>query len=137
MSKEEIKTRDHLRWQGTYKGIDFQFCKWKPDYYKTKLEYDTGYKWNYYIFVKPRRLKTTKYKDYPKRVDYYKMYPDVEMHGGITYWSRSKTSSLREVDEIGCDYSHSWDDGCAYDEKDMLMDIKKTIDTLPADLFFN
>ena len=132
----EIKLSDHQRWQGNYKGIDYQIVKWKPGYYQTNPEYDDGYKWNYYIFVKPRKLKTRVLGELGKIVDDYKMYPDVEMHGGITYWARKKTSRLIEVDELGCDYSHSWDDGVTYDVDDLLKDIKHTIDTLPADLFF-
>lgn len=134
----EIKVSDHQRWQGTYKGISFQVCKWRPDYVAERPDLDRGYNWNYYIFVKPRKLKTYQLIDKKtKRVDYYKMYSDVEMHGGITYWSRHKTSTLQEVDEIGCDYGHSWDEGIEYDLDSVLSDVKSTIDNLPSDLLFN
>lgn len=136
---EEIRPvlNDWQKWKGLYKGINFEICKWKPDYYRDKPEYDKGYIWNYYIFVKPRELQTVKYKDFPERIDYNAMYPDIDMHGGITYFSRHKTSGLHEVDELGCDYQHSWDEGIEYILEDLIQDAKNTIDKLPEDLFFN
>lgn len=142
---EEIKLDDHQRWQGKYKGIAFQVCKWKRDFSAPELkQYDKGYTWNFYIYIKPRKIKYARgWKEGTKRVDYYKMYPDVEMHGGITYWAREKSSSLDECDVLGCDYAHLWD--YEYKGSDklrenkvewILKDIKETIDSLPKDLFF-
>ena len=142
---EEIKVSNSKRWQGRYKNINFTIHKWKPDYYETKPEYDEGWIWNFYIFVKPRRLKTYSFKDYKdreqKRIDYNKMYPDVELHGGITYMSRHKESGMTETDELGCDYNHIWDMdemGHNYERSldELLKDVKNSIDTLPEDLFF-
>jgi len=143
--KEIAKLRDRQEWQGEYKGVNFDIVKWKPDY--SKPEYDEGYKWNYYIYVNPRKLRTSKgFRKDTRNVNYWKMYPDVEMHGDVTYWARVKGSTLREVDKLGCDYCHIWDyegdgfyDSCKlkeYSKEDIMRDIEKTIDKLPKDLFF-
>lgn len=138
---EEIKLDDHQRWQGSYNGINFQIAKWKRTFKDSNL--DEGYHWNYYIFINPRSKITYQYKNEISNVDYVKMYPDVNMHYGITYWSRHTNSyGMREVDEIGCDYGHYGDmNECTgkyidKDVKEIMQDVKKTIDTLPKDLFF-
>ena len=132
----EIKFDDHQEWHGKYNGIPFEIVKWKRD------GDTTGYHWNFYLFVKPRKLKTAKgFREGTRRVDYSKMYDDVEMHGGITYWSRHRSSSMAEADKIGCDYAHSWDmdEACRrFLERNVEMvmdDVKKSIDVLPKDLF--
>lgn len=143
--EEEPVLKDQVRWYGTYKGLNFEIAKWKNTFTEETKQYDRGYTWNYYIYVKPRKIKTYKgYRD-ERRVDYYKMYSDVEMHGGITYWSRTKSScGLREVDTIGCDYAHLWDTEFGepfgkHKENShewIMRDVKDTIDKLPKDLFF-
>lgn len=135
--EEKLKINDHQEWHGRHKGISFRIVKWKGN---LPPEYDMGYHWNYYIFVKPRRLKTYKGITDARRVDYSKMYADVWMAGGITYWGRYKSSSLFEADEIGCDYGHIWDmeeGGRRFRERDVeeiKRDVIKTIDELPEDL---
>ena len=130
--------KGNQRWIGIYKSIKFEIVKWNNDYTPETEQFNTGYKWCAYIFVKPRRIKVSN-----GRIDYYKMYSDVEMHGGITYWHRVQNSTKDIVDCIGCDYCHSWDYKDSYDhklidrdEEEILFDIKKTIDCLPEDLFF-
>lgn len=138
--EKEIIFDDHQDWHGTYKGIRFKISKWKRP---SLPEHDMGYTWNFYLFVKPRKLKTAKgFKEGERRVDYSKMYDDVEMHCGITYWQRHRTSSMHEADEIGCDYAHYWDmneDENSFKERnveEVAQDVKRAIDTLPKDLFF-
>jgi hypothetical protein len=149
--KEEIKLKDHTIWEGNYKNVAFKIVKWNREYTPETEKYNNGYHWNYYIFVKPRKLVmtrklTTKEKYiYEPRVDYYKMYPDVEMHGGLTFWNghmHSRTGK-REVDEIGCDYGHLWDyeyEGSnkfkTHTVEEIMEDVKNTIDNLPEDLKF-
>jgi hypothetical protein len=149
---KEIKLDDHQMWQGKYKGIFFRIHKWNREYTEETKQYDNGYHWNYYIFVKPRKLIMTRKwttkegRVFEPRVDYTKMYFDVEMHGGITYWNGHMSSSKgkRDVDEIGCDYGHLWDyeyEGSdkfkKYTVEEIMRDVKDTIDILPKDLLFN
>jgi hypothetical protein len=95
INHESIELSDHQRWQGTYKGISYQIAKWKPPYYKNNPEYDTGYKWNYYIFVKPRKLVTYELASLGKTANYNKMYHDVEMPGGYYILDKGKNIPLK------------------------------------------
>lgn len=132
---ETIAFSDHEQWQGQYRGVAFEVCRWNHG----SADGDT---WNYYIIVKPRRLRRHgKGKD--MRVDYYKMYSDVDMHGGITYWCRTVGSwGNHTADKIGCDYAHLWDmdeytgKRIPRTKEGILHDVKATIDKLPTDLFF-
>lgn len=148
MENEEIKLNDHTQWQGEYKGVRFEIVKWKRE---APPEFDMGYTWNYYLIVKPRKIIMGKPLDFGGKkevkevyVDYYKMYRDVEMHGGITYWARIINSrNKEEVDRIGCDYAHAWDceEGSLMKHKEnkvewVMRDVKESIDKLPSDLFF-
>lgn len=150
--EEKPKIKDHTVWEGIYKGICFKIVKWNREYTPETERFNEGYKWNYYIFIKPRKLVMTRKlttKDgnvYEPRVDYYKMYPDVEMHCGLTFWNghMGSRTGKREVDEIGCDYSHLWDYEYEGSSKlktrtveEIIEDVKETIDKLPKDLFFN
>ena len=144
--EEKPELKDQVRWYGTYKGISFEIAKWKHKYTEKTKHFDRGYTWNYYVYVKSRKLKTTKgFDGKGKRVDYYKMYPDVEMHGGITYWARTTSScDLSTVDTLGCDYAHLWDmenEGFSDHFRErthegIMRDVMETIDNLPSDLFF-
>ena len=145
MNEEKPTLKDQTRWYGTYKGINFEIAKWKGHFTEETKKYDRGYTWNYYVYVKPRTLVTVAgFTEGTKRADYYAMYPDVEMHGGLTHWSRTIDSfGLHEVDTLGCDYAHLWDyeyEGSdklrEYTHEYILRDVKKTIDSLPEDLFF-
>lgn len=150
--KEQIKLSDHKIWSGEYKGIRFSIHQWNREFTPETEQFNHGYHWNYYIYVKARKMimtkkftvKATKTVIEPM-VDYSKMYSDVSMHGGITFWNGHVQSrnGKREIDEIGCDYSHCFD----YEESnfnklkiytvdEILVEVKETIDTLPKDLFF-
>lgn len=138
-NSKEIKLSDHVMWQGEYNGISFQIHKWNREYAPETEYLNSGDKWNFYIFVKAREIIL-----YDERVDYSAMYPDVEMNGGITYWQGciSSHNGKRNIDKIGCDYSHSWDyqdEGRGHKLKtrtveEIMRDVKRTIDELPSDL---
>ena len=145
MKEEKPTLKDQTRWYGTYKGINFEIAKWKGHFTEETKKYDRGYTWNYYIYVKPRTLVTVDgFTEGTKRADYYAMYPDVEMHGGLTFWSRTIDSwGLHEVDTLGCDYAHLWDyehessdrlRECTHEY--ILRDVKNAIDSFPKDLVF-
>lgn len=71
------------------------------------------------------------------------MYFDVEMPGGVTFFSEVITSELTKLHKLGCDYAHSWnyEDGGEKLQQNkvdwVLKDAQATIDALPIDLFFN
>jgi len=53
----------------------------------------------------------------------------VELHGGITYYSKhGHTPGLRCV-ELGCDYQHLYDEGQSYDERDLARDAVRAIES--------
>jgi hypothetical protein len=127
---KNLEIKDHQEWHGTYKNVPFRIVKWR---YSQSMDY----RWNYYLFVKPRKIRTQKsYRGVGRQVDYYKMYSDVELQGGITYWGKHIGSQLEESHEVGCDYGHIWNDR-EYSLEDIKRDVKNSIDTLPKDLFFN
>ena len=131
----EIKVNDHKERHGNYKGISFEIVKWQNE------GSVMGYTWNFYLIVKPRRMKTAEgFREGERRVDYLAMYGDVQMHGEITFWQEIMTSRKKKVHKIGCEYAHSFD--MEYNSmklmertlKNVLNDVKEAIDKLPEDL---
>ena len=74
------------------------------------------YKWLIYIYLFP---KHPMFSIFDKATSLSNCYadniPELEMHGGITYFSKINTDGALSI-KIGCDYCHYMDD--AFDTKD-------------------
>ena len=123
-------------WHDRYRGISWNIRKWQTS---------TGeVKWNYYIYLNIEKI--------PEEYDpesfwlecseeggygYYKhpIIPIIEMHYGVTYYKKHLSDSfkygkeLRSI-QIGCDYSHAWDDGESYNEQGILVEVINTINNV-------
>lgn len=128
------------RWWDTYRKINFEIMKWTYDY-------ESGYIWNYYIYLKSNILteesfdkiwlpaipyKTFKTSPINYRYEYDKsILNHGDFYGGITFYEKSILSDYDiKLVKVGCDYNHLWDIGFSYSENYLMADAKKTIDKL-------
>ena len=134
---EELGAKKKNVWQGNYKGIGYEVCNWQCGGETV---------WNYYIYLNLSKLKPEVSKQVwlkitksPYGSGYYSPYnseilKNIEMHGGITYYSKYHTNVGSRGIKVGCDFSHL-DDHYTEDDLDtILLDLKKCIDTLPEEL---
>ena len=128
----ETKDLSHLdTWTGMYNGIFLKIVKHITKYYNKD-------RWCYYISWNKDRLnpevfnilidgviETRFYYCTYEKSPLYNLY----WHGGATYGKLIRNEEgIIHVIEIGCDYSHLWDEGCVYTLDELLHDAKKTID---------
>lgn len=134
--------RPQRTWQGQHRGISFKIVSWGKSRDET-YGFPSG-NWNYYVYIpesKSPRFEEIWLADEEKQWggsgtkyishDYYaSILGSVEMHGGITFYSKHGHTPGHRCVEIGCDYQHLWDEGKYYDENDLLADAMTTIDDL-------
>lgn len=136
------KLRPQLATQGTYRGVPFKIVNWKFETAEFNEMTPTG-QWNYYVFLHEKNcvnfaalwledklVQVT--PESPVRVtnDYYvDPLSSIEIHGGITWYEKHGYVEGHRCVEIGCDYSHVFDDGQHYDWDSILNDVMETIDS--------
>jgi len=57
---------------------------------------------------------------------------DLDWHGGITWYGKQTGSGGNRTVEIGCDFSHYWDEGRSYTFEAVIREAKNTADKLHA-----
>jgi len=135
----ELKENNIKKWTGIYKGVAFEINNWKtpPNIYDIE---EKDY-WTYYLYLYLDRIPK---EDNPHsywlsgrkvyNLIYYNFHKhdvmnDLDWHGGLTWYSKEKGfDGSGKVIKIGCDYSHSWDEGRFYDLEDVKSDCKNTIE---------
>lgn len=130
-----VSLREQKVWRGTHRGVPFKVMLWGYD--DTSLD-----KWNYYLYLLERNCinfdklwlpgEVVQFTECsPKRVtyDYYSVFGEVEMHGGITYYEKHGELVNRYV-EIGCDFAHLYDDEAGWDLESVVADMQVAIDSL-------
>lgn len=126
-------------WTGSHKNITYEINKF-PSYAGSGHEWN----WTYYLFI-PLQMVPDELQDKfdlpPKKVgieggssrisyDYMSsVFYDLDWHGGVTWYSKHGVDNPRVI-QIGCDYSHLWDEGMGYNEEGVERDAKNTIDML-------
>ena len=81
------------------------------------------------LWLKPKKMRFSEECPWCNQYDYFDVFANVEMHGGITYYAKIGEGEERCV-KIGCDFMHLYDTECDWDVTDMVFDIKKAIDSL-------
>lgn len=130
--------------QVVYREIPIEIKNWRhgesgTDYFKT--EFPSG-SWNYYVTIResrcvdfsklwlPDELKTFFGGRQYVSHDYLAQLPNIEMHGGITYYEKhGHTAGFRAI-TIGCDYGHLHDVRQEYRYEDVLADAVRTVDSI-------
>lgn len=127
-------------WQGRYKGIPYEVRQWEMAH--------VGVIWNYYIYIDLSELDSevarklwlrAKKSRYGGECKYYSpnscdLLDDVEMHGGITYYSKLYGGNDNKMIKLGCDFSHLGDNYTKDDLDAITADIRNCIDNLPKHL---
>lgn len=140
-------------WWGDYRGIRYIVRSlirkpWPQQVFHEDYVHADGFvrEWTHYIalhenqvpeehrsrFFLPHRIEQltpggSKYVLY----DYSdSAFAHLEWHGGITYYGIECDIPGHRAVRAGCDYQHSWDDGCIYDLEDVEREAKRTIDSL-------
>lgn len=135
----ELKENKIKKWTGTYKGVDFEINNWQiPPNIIIPNGKDC---WTYYLYLYIDRIPEEnnpnsywlKGRKDGNRVyyDYYKhdVMTDLDWHGGITWYSKEHGfDGSEKIIKIGCDYSHSWDEGQYYNLNIVKFDCKRTIE---------
>lgn len=151
MSKRDV-------WTGRHRGVAYEVsCHYRTGESRIVLNEWSGFEvrtnepkrqcWAHYIylhegmipaekrpaFFAPLRddaMRSTGFRFY----DYYKSaLADLEWHGGITFYDilHADQPGCRTI-KAGCDYQHSWDDGCRYTAEVVEREASATIDSLHA-----
>lgn len=136
MSNEmDLKHRD--AWKGDHRSIRYEIVRWVPSA-------DREPTWNYYLYVPMAQVPADKHDLFnlpPEpptkngRITYdYMSAPvvsDLDWHGGITFYDKhGGIDGQPLVIQIGCDYSHLWDEGQRYDERYVQRDAIASIEKL-------
>lgn len=138
----------NTRWVVPYKdvSIELSFHGYRPPEEREYRGYGHG-TWCYYISLNELMFNAMDWKQlrfFPRfddrmsfeTYDYY-AFPDVDFHGGITFYEVSKHYNKHvkrhiEVVKAGCDYNHLWDGEAGYpdDYDSVLFDAKHSVDKL-------
>jgi hypothetical protein len=126
------------KWNGIYKGVNFEICKFISNYEHKEH-------WTFYLYLsldripvenKPNSywLKPRKDEKFPNYIyyDYYKhpVISSIDFHCGCTWYSKEKGfDGDRKVIKIGCDYSHFYDERNHYTIDILTNDVQKSIDS--------
>lgn len=121
MEEEKLGLKKNERWSGEYDGVAYEIQRFEGFS-------DFKFSWTFYLWIALDKIPDLKIRKSlwlpPKkddrgrvRYDYYKssIFINVEWHGGMTYYSKENghDGSPRTV-KAGCDFQHSWDQGCDY-----------------------
>jgi hypothetical protein len=142
-SLEEYRT-GQTTWKGEHRSVSYTLSHWGISSYQPQ-----GI-WNYYIhlleeqfvnpadfalFNKEREIREWPEGSFREAYDYYAV-PDLELSGGITYYSKSeyvgRDGKVYTAVKLGCDYNHSWNADRNYPEDKTWVerDAKHSIDYL-------
>lgn len=135
----DIDVRDKKVYTGRYKAVPFEIVNWS---FQSTPEDEPKSNWNYYLFLfdkacvdfktlwlKPKVSRFSEASPWRNHFDYFDVFANVGMHGGITYYEKFGEGVERHV-KIGCDFMHLYDDEITWDVVDVVADIKKAIDSL-------
>jgi len=122
-------------WTGRYRGITFKIKRWR-------WSAESKDNWAYYLYVNEQQFPKSERdayiisptKDTKGRLRYDYMncgWNNIDAHGGWTFYERSGGYLDTPCGiKIGCDYGHCFDEGCRYDEKEILVEVQRSIDQL-------
>lgn len=132
------------RWRSVYKdiSIELSFHGYIPpkDREPSMFGYGEG-TWCYYLILDQRMFYPKDWKKLfftPKKTEYgldynYYRFPDVDFHGGITFYETDKhydhkTGKYYSTVKAGCDYNHLWDSERGYPDSynSVLFDAKRS-----------
>lgn len=136
----------NCRWRSDYKdvGIELSFHGYRPPSEREGMfSYGHG-TWCYYIMLNELMFDATDWKklrffphfndDVSFEVYDYYAFPDVEFHGGITFYEVTKHYNKHvkrhiEVVKAGCDYNHLWDGERGYPDtyESVLFDAERSV----------
>lgn len=133
-----IKLYESTTFKGTYRGIHFKIIRW---FYESDIHQEKP-KWNYYIFLNLENFVDQKLakKFWPKDAQFstggswYTPYDAVpfihsmDFHCGVTFYQKHLYPGNRKIVEIGCDYSHLYDEGAHYNEQHILYEVENSIE---------
>ena len=141
--------RESLDFSGTYRNVPFLIRMTKQrEMQGEKYYYPAKENWAHYIFLSEQRVPTEKRHRWflPAHVGSvstggreYVSYnycaegalpSALEWHGGITFYDYVEQTPGHRAIKMGCDYQHSWDEGCHYDVSIVAWEVQKTIDSL-------
>ena len=120
-------------YRDTYKGVNWEinyidrsFSKW----------------WTYYICLDRKKMLPEEFKLFNAPIKHtefagkirkhynYDKIPDIDLHCGCTFYAKERDIFMEYfILKIGCDYNHYWDENKDYQLEDIIMDVKKSIDS--------
>ena len=135
-----MKLKKKEVWTGIHKGVSFEINNWKVE--PNTIDLNGRDCWTYYIFIHLDRIPVNNNPESfwlegkkQRNYIYYGYYnheilPNIDWHGGITWYSKeSGFDGANRVIKVGCDYSHSWDEGQHYDLDIVVNDVRNTIES--------
>lgn len=139
--KNEIKLEKSDVWKAMYRNVYIEIKRW-DGYRSPEMRSPWKEHWTYYIYLYERHCKdfdaiwladklTSWSESGPKHItnDYYDSpLANIEMHGGITYYSKHGQVEGHRTVQIGCDFQHLHDEGQTYYVEDILREARITAD---------
>jgi hypothetical protein len=136
--------KGNIQWREVHRDVSIllSFHGYRPD--SDPVLYHSGI-WCYYLLLDERMFKPkdwrkiwfkSKMTEFGLYFDYYS-FPDVDFHGGITFYEQGNTYERKsgkkiKTIKVGCDYNHLWDSEVGYPAcyETVLDDAKHSVDKL-------
>jgi len=132
----DVLVKSSMEWKGDHKSTGYSIRYWGVN------EYNPKGVWNYYVYLYPEqwgeetfnKFVLEPYKEYKPGLYLYNYdnFSIYEFHGGPTYYKKHVCpETLKVVSvEVGCDYSHLFDERCYYNFDSVKRECLNTIDLL-------
>lgn len=123
-------------WKASFQNTTIEIKRWSFDV-PSRIPWKEN--WNFYIYLYEKYCKdfealwlTPEIKSFGGSdreyisYDYYTTFRDVDMHGGITYYSKQGEAMGHRCVQIGCDYQHLDDEGQTYSVEEIYAEAKQS-----------
>ena len=133
MTDENLRTK--TVWTGKYRDITYEVNNWNVD--------GIGDCWSFYLYIQLAQLPEEISERFwlpgkPAGIGKHIMFDynsetlirDLDWHCGCTYYKKHGHDGEQRVVQIGCDYSHYWDQGHRYNIDYVAQEARACIDSL-------
>lgn len=122
-----MNLRKSENWKENFQNTTIEIIRWSFDSAGVKSGLLPKENWNYYIYLYEKYCVDFESLWLPDIVksfseggteyithNEYEKFGNVQMHGGITYYAKHGYSVGHRCVQIGCDFSHLYDEGMTY-----------------------